>query len=817
MVRVGWGAFAAVVGFFAFPASLWAQVSSSAAHEVAYPTSLVSPDNASATSLNPSALAALPAWSLTYSHVAAARATSWRDRYDAAWFATPLGELVTFGTGLEFNRAGDGSAADYNGFLMSAALHSSPRWSLGLGWHMRSPRAPASNIHSADLALTLRLSPTLAISLIGRDLAPHDRALGTRTVRETAALAIALRPVGDDRLLLELAGRSAANGDLALRLAAQTLVPWVGRLGAAGELSELEGRSAWTVSAGLDVRWGMASLAPAVHFGEDAPEVGWSLLADLHGQPRPGLPLPRYVAKLKLRGLGPRALLRTLQFLERAVSDPQITGVVLLPEDTGAGLAISQELRLMVTALKQAGKPTYCYLSEASGSEYYLCAAGRRTAIDPAGVVRLMGVGGESLYFGELLHKLGLRADFVRIGRYKSAPEQYTNDASSEPTREVRKSLLDGAYRRLVSDLAQDLGRDEARVRAAIDRGPFLAQEALADKLVATTLDAYDLERDVGALFGAGAHLQDPQPAARDPRFGPTGQVGVVVVDGTIIDGDSIDIPFFDVHMSGGRTVVDAIDKLAEDRRIRAIVLRIDSPGGAVMASDQIWRAVRRARAKKPVIASMGSLAASGGYYIAAAASEIWALPSTITGSIGIFYGKVDVAELAARIGVTVESDARGAHAGADSLFRPFTDEERAALADKLRIWYRQFLERVADGRKLPMERVDELGRGRVYSGDEAQALGLVDSLGGFNSALARARELVGLDREAELVVVPERPSNLLDYVLGSAFARVVGSAKAGPAPVPPALKALVQRIYPWTVLSGFEPMALYEGPLRLE
>ena len=625
-------------------------------------------------------------------------------------------------------------------------------------------------------------------------------------------MAVALRPLGDDRFGLEIAGRTDATGELGLRLAAQGMIPGVGRLAAAGELTEIGGRQQWTLTAGLDIRLGTLSLAPAVHTGQDGEDVGWSLLADVHGEPRVGVPGPRTVWKVPLRGLGSRRILSVMRTLERALHDPRVQGVVLAPEGAGLGLASAQELRLAITALEQAHKPVYCFLQSASGTEYYACAGARRVAIDPAGSVRLMGIGGAALYFGELLRNVGLRADFVRIGTYKSAPEQYTNDAPSAPAREVRTALLDGAYRRLTSDLSADLGRDEAAVRQLLDRGPFLAEEAVREKLATTTLDAHDLGSDSRQVFGPRARLAAPSAVPREPRFGPTGQVGVVVVDGTIVDGENVDVPFFDVHMSGGRTVADAIDKLAADKRIRAIVLRIDSPGGAVMASDQIWRAVRRARAKKPVIASLGEVAASGGYYAASAADEIWAAPSSITGSIGIFYGKVDVAQLAARIGVGIEHDTRGAHAAADSFFRPFSDEERAALADKLRIWYRQFLERVAEGRKLDIARVDALARGRVYSGDQAHALGLVDHLGGFLSALARARELAHLGVEAELVVVPRMPSNLLEYVMGT------GKAQAQAASViPEPLRALVQRIYPWSVIDAATPMALYEGPLRLE
>lgn len=815
MRRLAWVLWAWLVGAVGFAGEGWAQVGPGFTPQTAFPVSLVAPDNAAATSINPSALGTLDSWSLSYSHVASARGTSYGDRYDAAWFATPLLDVAALGTGIEFQRGRDGSRADQNGFVLGGAVRPSPLWSLGASWHLRSPRSGADNIHVADLALSVRPSPTIGVSLIARDLAPGDHYLGAQgtrvgaeRIRESGLLAVALRPLGDDRFLLELAGRSDARGELALRTAAQVAVPWLGRIGAAAELDQLTGDQVWTISAGIDVRWGQLSVAPAVHFDDHASQVGWSLLADVHGLPRPGLPVPGYVSKVALRGLGPRGLVSVMRTLDRALHDPRVRGVVLMPDDTGAGLATAQELRLMIDTLERAGKPVSCYLESASGSEFYACAAGGRIAIDPAGLVRLMGVGGESLYFGELLRKLGVRADFVRIGRYKSAPEQYTNDGSSAETREVRKSLLDGAYRRLVSDLAGDLRLSEQDVASLIDRGPFLAEEALQQKLVAATVDRRDLERDAKHLFGS-ARFAEPEPSARDPRFGPTGQIGVVIVDGTIVDGKNVDVPFLDVHMSGGRTVSEAIDRLADDSRIRAIVLRIDSPGGAVMASDQIWRAVKRAREKKPVIASMGDVAASGGYYVAAGADEIWASPSTITGSIGIFFGKVDFAPIAARVGVGIESDSRGAHAGANSIFRPFSDDERAALADKLRLWYRQFLGRVAEGRKLPLERVDELARGRVYSGDEAQALGLVDSLGGFASALERARQLSGLGPDAGLVVVPRVPSSLLDYVIGP-------SANAS-VPIAPALKSLMQQLYIWTRVSAYEPMALYEGPLRLE
>jgi protease-4 len=284
------------------------------------------------------------------------------------------------------------------------------------------------------------------------------------------------------------------------------------------------------------------------------------------------------------------------------------------------------------------------------------------------------------------------------------------------------------------------------------------------------------------------------------------------MIDGSMVDGDNVDIPLLGLHMSGGKTVVGAIEAFTADPLTRAIVLRVDSPGGAVLASDQIWRAVRRARAVKPVVVSMGAVAASGGYYVAAAGDEIWADPSTITGSIGIFYGKVDASELAQKIGVGIEMFKIGKRAGAESLFRPFTPDERAALADRLRTYYRMFLSRVATGRGLTVERVDELGRGRVYSGDTALRLGLVDHLGGFASALARARQLGHVSDHADVVVLPKRPEGLLDYVVGelgsasvSASSELSEAAKAIPLP----LRAALARAVALQQLGAATPLAL--------
>jgi protease-4 len=289
-----------------------------------------------------------------------------------------------------------------------------------------------------------------------------------------------------------------------------------------------------------------------------------------------------------------------------------------------------------------------------------------------------------------------------------------------------------------------------------------------------------------------------------------------VVVDGTMVDGENVDIPILGIHLSGGRAVVRAIDRMAADPAVVAIVLRVDSPGGSVLAADQIYRAILRARERKPVIASFGATAASGGYYIGAAAQEIWADPTTVTGSIGIWFGKVDFVPLGRMIGATLEEVGRGRHSGATSFYRPFTPEERAVLARSVREWYRMFLRRVARGRRMSVRDVDAIARGRLWMGDQAIDNGLVDHLGGFGSALAAARRAAGVGPDVTIEVAPSRPVTLLDYVLS---ALGIGAAPIDPmqaeaqgallARVLPELRSALAAIVTMRHLGSGAPMAL--------
>ena len=320
----------------------------------------------------------------------------------------------------------------------------------------------------------------------------------------------------------------------------------------------------------------------------------------------------------------------------------------------------------------------------------------------------------------------------------------------------------------MVFDLASDLAVDRTVIREAIDRGPLTPRDAETIGLVDGSIDAVDVDDEVERLHGREVAIERDERGA-DRQWGVGPRVAVVLVEGPIVDRDNITIPLLGTRATGADTIVATLDALRRDDATRAVVLRVDSPGGSASASDRIWRAVRRLARVKPVVASLGAIAASGGYYIATAAPTIYADPSTLTGSIGIYYGKVDVGTLATRLGVGIASVERGAHAGALSMYRPFDADERARLEELVTEGYGLFLRRVAEGRERTVESLDGLCEGRIWSGDAAREHGLVDRLGGLVAAIAHARTLADLSVDAEVVVLPEVRVGIVGRILGAA------------------------------------------------
>lgn len=792
-------------------------------------SSLVQQDDAFTIDINPAGVALLPAWSMGYVHAQVDQRDSWLGRGDAFYIAAPLWFGLGAGLTLQSLRPGDlakhpgGGTADRAIYGLDLSFAPDPRFSVGMTFRgFASGNENMDGLTAFDLGLMWRPATWLGLSLVGRDLFISRNGFGTAQLGLGSSFLgeASVRPFGTNDLTLTGGLLVDDQATLAGRAGVGIRVPYFGMASALAELERIgETDPALRIMVELSMSVGMATALGGGTGGDGFEgDLGWYAGLRVDGAARPGLPLGGVVLDLQLAGLDARRMTNVALILEGARSDPRVKGVLLRPRDAGLGPAYAQELRLLIRSLRNAGKPVVCHLTSASGPEYYACAGANQVLIDPAGSIRLMGTSMGVMLFGDTLKKVKVRADFVRIGEYKSAPEQFTQGEMSEPARAQTRALLDDVHQRMVNDLAQDLAVTPTQVASIMDSGPHLSAAAVKQKLVAQSIDEIEIGRDTETPLGKRRRVGElPEPLHR--RWGTGPRIGVVMIDGNIVDGENVDIPFIDLHMTGGTTAVQAIEGMAADPTIRAIVVRVDSPGGAVVASDQIWRALRRARERKPVVASMGAVAASGGYYAACAADEIWADPGTITGSIGIFYGKVDVQELGKWLGINVEIFKRGKRAGAESIWRPFTDDERAALADSIRVYYRQFLERVAEGRRMKVDAVDALARGRVYSGDAAKAVGLIDHLGGFASALNRARTLAGIGAQTEVIVRPSRPSGLLDYVLGTEVSAQddaeLDTQPAGSA-LPSTLRAAARVMMALEQMGAAEPLALMPYELEL-
>jgi protease-4 len=371
------------------------------------------------------------------------------------------------------------------------------------------------------------------------------------------------------------------------------------------------------------------------------------------------------------------------------------------------------------------------------------------------------------MFFRGLGDLIGVRADFVKIAEYKSAPEQYTRTDSTPAARAQREAYVGDVWAHLTSGIAEARHVDVATARGWIDRGPYTAAEAKEAGLVDELRHGDEVEAGIAAQLGRSIALKTPPTSPERENDWERPAVAVLFVDGDIIDGKSTTIPILNMKFAGMQTLMAAIQRARDDARIRAIVVRIDSPGGSALASDVLARELERTAQVKPVICSLGDIAASGGYFMAASCSRIYAAPSTLTGSIGIFTGKFDVSGLAAKIGVSLESYERGTHAGIDSLYRQYTDEERAQILIKLRYFYSRFVDQVARGRRLTPVQVDAIGRGHIWSGDAALRRGLVDEFGGLMDAVVEAKRRAGLDERDRVTLdaTPDEPG-LLGQIL---------------------------------------------------
>jgi protease-4 len=454
--------------------------------------------------------------------------------------------------------------------------------------------------------------------------------------------------------------------------------------------------------------------------------------------------------------------------LRKARRDSRIKTVLLRP----AGFNLPywgkvQELRDAVLDFRKSGKKVVAFLEYGGDREYYLASAADRIFLMPSSPLDLTGVASYEIFLRGTFDKVGAYPDFLHVGEYKAAVNQLTEKGFTPAHREMTESLNRDMYEQLVRGIAQGRKKSEQDVRALFDQGPFVPEEALRVGLVDELAYEDQLPKRVPELAAEkrdrieGTDYQHVTPAS--VGFRPRSRIAVLYAVGTIASGRSTFDPINGTIL-GSETMIEQIREAREDSSIKAIVVRVDSPGGSALASDAIWRELmltREDNASRPLVVSMSDLAASGGYYIAMAGQSIVAQPATLTGSIGVFSGKIAMGGALAKIGVTNETVVSGANADMDSPFSPFTPKQRMKVQEIMQGIYDDFVEKAAASRKSTPEKLDAVAQGRVWTGQQARERGLVDALGGLDAAVAIAKERakIPMGEDVELVVYTGRRS----------------------------------------------------------
>lgn len=477
-----------------------------------------------------------------------------------------------------------------------------------------------------------------------------------------------------------------------------------------------------------------------------------------------------------------------VQRLNKASTDGQVRAVILTFDGMQIGYGQVEELRQAIERVKSAGKKVYAYAEEMSTVEYGLLCASDRLSVAPQSTLWLTGMYGESLYVKGLLDKIGIQADFLHMGDYKSASEMLTRTGPSQPAQENLDWLFDSLYGSLVDSIAKSRGKTAEQVRDLIDHGPYAAEQAKEKGLIDAVESREELLTHIKSDLGGQMRVDNRygrEEKAKINLSNPLGffsmlselfkapatstshkdAVAVIYVDGPILPGYSQPSLFGAYTAAFSGDIQKALEKAARDSSVKAVVMRVDSPGGSAEASDVILSAAQQVKAQKPLIVSMGNVAGSGGYYVACDADTIFADEATITASIGVVGGKLVTTDLWNKLGVNWVGHKRGANADLLSSARPFNEAQRKVVHDYMQQVYEAFKGHVTTGRGGKLRKpIDEIAGGRVYTGKQALALGLVDQIGGLQQAVEYAAAKVSL-KNYDIRVIPE-PKDFLTELM---------------------------------------------------
>ncbi|MCB9677864.1 MAG: signal peptide peptidase SppA [Alphaproteobacteria bacterium] len=497
--------------------------------------------------------------------------------------------------------------------------------------------------------------------------------------------------------------------------------------------------------------------------------------------------------------------------LRRIAGDSGVEGVVFHIEAPPGGWAACQDLRAVIRLLRDAGKATYAFVDAPGNAATWLATACDRVFCVPTGELQLVGVGVEMTFFGAALEHIGVRPDFEAAGAYKSFGEPFMRSFASPENLEAVDALVHDLHAQLVTDIAADRRLTPEAVQALLDRAPLAAEEAVVDGLIDKLLYKDQLDSWLEEHHGERAKRIEFDTWRRRDRIQTWidewghrgGRIAVLHLDGPIVMED----PGYRTLIRA-RSVAPILEELRKDDKVAAVVLHVNSPGGNALASDLLWREVEQLRRKKPVVASFEDVSASGGYYLAAPAAEIFARPATLTGSIGVFGGKLVMGEGLRKLGVTSQTVLAAPNAALFSPTKRFTDAQRERFRFMLQRFYDGFVHRVAAGRRQPEEALEPHCRGRVWTGRMAETRGLVDRVGTLSDAIERARMLGGLKRDYRRVDLSGQPRRgLLQQLVHDSLKGVVpqlAQARVG--------AALLDRVVGRRVAEQIEVLVENEG-----
>jgi len=546
------------------------------------------------------------------------------------------------------------------------------------------------------------------------------------------------------------------------------------------------------------------------------------------GQRQPSLP-DRFVISVRLEGSlaevqttspplpsmeeqQPLTVPEIYSLFRKAAEDSRVKGVYLRPSGLSAGWAKVEEIRRGVERVRKAGKPVYVWLRAPRLKEYYVASAADRVYLSPEDLLDAKGLRIEATYFKGTLDKLGVSMEVEHAGKYKDAGDIFTRTSMSPETREAMNSILDDSYARITAGLAQGRKKTPEQLRALLDKGPFLAPVAKNEGLVDELNYEPAARRALTGKTGVGESGVVKDRAYLAAGWAPKTQgkrrrVALLVAQGDIVRAGTAS-PFGEDTLLDPGEMAALAKQISQDRLIDAVIVRIDSPGGDAVASDEILSAMKELSKNKPVVISMSDLAASGGYYMAMTGDTIVAEAGTFTGSIGVIYGKPNFKGLYGKLGISTDTLTRGKFAGIDSAVEPLSAGGRAKLREGVDFIYSGFLRKVAEGRKKPVSEIEPNAQGRVWLGSQAHDRGLVDELGG----LARAIELVSAKakfakQDSVTMSVYPRKKTFFEQIFGLQDARTAAADPAtawlrskAPAGTAAWLSGGIMRVMPYSI-----------------